>query len=154
MVEVSPYSTLYENFDDGGESVGNGTNNHAWSGGGLTILSQYVCGLEPIEAAWKTFKVKPQLGSLNFAETSNETFAGKISVKVENGNSGMDIKLSVPKESKAIVYVQEKYKSIKMNGQQIFKHKTVTNDLVKYNGLQESCNTFIIGEGEYHFSAD
>src|SRR5690606_11846477 len=50
MVEESPFTTLYENFGPprGTEQsgpIGHGTNNHAWSGGGLTILSQYVCGL-------------------------------------------------------------------------------------------------------------
>ena len=78
MIDVSPWTTLYENFGDGSDQVGHGTNNHAWSGGGLTILAQYVCGIEPVEPGWKTFKVRPQLGNLEYAETGNETFAGNI----------------------------------------------------------------------------
>ena len=57
----------------GKDGFGGGSTNHAWSGGGLTILAQYVCGLYPLEPAWKSFSVKPQLGTLKFAETSKVT---------------------------------------------------------------------------------
>jgi hypothetical protein len=124
MVEESPYSTLYENFatrnlHDGTGFIGYGSNNHAWSGGGLTILSQYVCGLSPIKPGWKTFRVKPQLGSLAYAETGNETIAGKVSVKVTRVNEGMDIELTVPNGSEAVVYVPARNKKVTMGGNKV-----------------------------------
>ena len=116
MVEKSPFTTLYENFGDGADRSGYGTNNHAWSGGGLTILSQYVCGIYPIEPAWKSFMVKPQLGSLEYAETGNETIAGKVGVKVTRLNAGMEMELTVPKGSEAVVYVSAKNKKVTIGG--------------------------------------
>ena len=111
MIE-SEYSTLYENFGGGEDRGGFGTNNHAWSGGGLTILAQYVCGLEPLTPAWKTFRVKPQLGTLEFAETGNETFAGRVDVTIKKVKSGMDMMLTVPQGSEALVYVSRKNKKV------------------------------------------
>ena len=40
---------------DGGigeNGYGGGSSNHAWSGGGLTVLAQYVCGVLPIESGY------------------------------------------------------------------------------------------------------
>lgn len=124
MVDVSPWTTLSENFGEKtdlarirlGDQTGMGTNNHAWSGGGLTLLSQYVCGLYPASAGWKNFYVKPQLGNLEFAETGNETVAGKVAVKITKVKNGMDIYLSVPENSVAIVYIPIKNKQVTING--------------------------------------
>src|SRR5690606_30385295 len=120
MVEESPFTTLYENFgpprgEEQSGPIGHGTNNHAWSGGGLTILSQYVCGLEPLEPAWKTFRVKPQLGSLAFAGTGNETVAGRVDVKIEKTNKGLKLELLVPEESEAVVYIPSRLKKVTAN---------------------------------------
>lgn len=142
MIDVSPWTTLYENFGDGADRAGFGTNNHAWSGGGLTILDQYVCGLYPIESAWKTFMVKPQLGNLEYAETGNETLAGKIAVKVTKVESGMDIELKVPSNSEAVVYVPEKNKNVTVNGEKI-----------KPNAKEEGYSLYQLAGGDYKIIA-
>jgi alpha-L-rhamnosidase len=135
MVDVSPWTTLYENFGDGADRAGHGTNNHAWSGGGLTILAQYVCGLYPLEPAWKTFMVKPQLGHLEFAATGNETVAGNVAVKVTKVKKGMDIELTVPKGSEAVVYVPVKNKKVTINGKNVVSYqKGGAYDLYRVNG--------------------
>ncbi len=69
------------------------------------MLSQYVCGLYPLEPAWKTFQVKPQPGFLKSAETGNETVAGDISVSIEQGKSSFTIDISVPDGTQAIVCI-------------------------------------------------
>jgi hypothetical protein len=130
MVNESPFSTLYEHFGDSEDAVSYGTNNHAWSGGGLTILSQYVCGLAPIEAGWKTFSVKPQMGNLTFVETGNEIVTGKISVKIQKNKSNMDIELLVPEQSSAVVYLPSKYKKVRINGILATSDKKEGNDLI------------------------
>lgn len=124
MVSNKDYSTLFEGWGIGEDGFGGGSTNHAWSGGGLTILAQYVCGLYPLEAAWKRFMVKPDLGGLEFAETSNETIAGKVSVKIAKTNTGLDIELLVPKESEAVVYIPQKAKSVVINGVEVNSNKT------------------------------
>ncbi|MDR1369212.1 MAG: glycoside hydrolase [Dysgonamonadaceae bacterium] len=117
VVNESPFTTLYEHFGDTMPDFG--TNNHAWSGGGLTILSQYVCGLAPLEPAWRKFMVKPQMGNLEYVETGNETVAGNISVKIVKNRSGMNMELMVPENSSAVIYLPSKYKKVTANGKSL-----------------------------------
>lgn len=153
MVEESEYTTLYENFSENNDIFGSGTNNHAWSGGGLTVLSQYVCGLYPLESAWKIFQVKPQLGSLKSATTGNETIAGKIDVKVEQDKSFFSINLNVPSGTQAIVCIPDDRDSIELNGTRIFKKKTVPNELASFIGSEDGYNRFKVGAGKFIFQA-
>ena len=119
MVDNKDHTTLFEGWGVGRNGYGGGSTNHAWSGGGLTILAQYVCGLYPLEPAWKKFMVKPDLAGLEFAETGNETMAGKVAVKVTKTKSGMDIDLTVPDGSEAVVYIPIKEKTVIINGQKV-----------------------------------
>ena len=152
MVE-SPYSTLYENFGDGADRAGHGTNNHGWSGGALTILAQYVCGLEPIEPAWKTFRIRPQLGSLEYVETGNETIAGRVSVRVEKNRSGMEINVLVPESSHAIVCIPGEYQSVSLNRRQIYNRRPLATQHSEYTGVDRGYNTFKVGSGTHTFRA-
>ncbi|MCK4853761.1 MAG: hypothetical protein KAT31_05860, partial [Bacteroidales bacterium] len=153
MVEESEYTTLYENFGGGKDMAGSGTNNHAWSGGGLTVLSQYVCGLSPIEPAWKTFQVKPQPGFLKSTATGNETIAGDISVRIEHDKSIFTINISVPTGTQAIVCIPADHKSIDINGTRVFKKKAVQNELASFVGKDDGYNRFKIGAGKFTFQA-
>jgi len=142
MIDVSPWTTLYENFGDGSDRAGHGTNNHAWSGGGLTILAQYICGIEPIKPAWRTFKVKPQLGNLEFVETGNETIAGKISVKIAKVKSGMDLEIKVPQGTEAVVYIPSTNAKVSIDGKKI-----------STNEKEEEYNLYRIEEGKHMIKA-
>ncbi|MEK9609592.1 MAG: alpha-L-rhamnosidase C-terminal domain-containing protein [Flavobacteriaceae bacterium] len=119
MVDNKDHTTLFEGWGIGREGYGGGSTNHAWSGGGLTILAQYVCGLYPLEPAWKSFMVKPDLAGLEFAETGNETIAGKVAVKVTKVKKGMDIELTVPNGSEAVVYVPVANKIVTIDGKKV-----------------------------------
>lgn len=141
MVSNKNHSTLFEGWGIGEDGFGGGSTNHAWSGGGLTILAQYVCGLYPLEPAWRKFRVKPDLGGLEFAETSNETIAGKVSVKIAKKDDGLYIELTVPKQSEAVLYIPKKMKSVIINGKK-----------VNSNNINESHKLFSLKGGEYKVS--
>ncbi len=57
MVNDPERTTLYEGWGIGPNGFPGGTTNHAWSGGGLTILSQYVCGVAPTEVGYKAYRI-------------------------------------------------------------------------------------------------
>jgi hypothetical protein len=155
MVEVSEFTTLYEVFSDELGEAGGGTNNHAWSGGGLTILSQYVCGLSPLEPAWKTFRVKPQLGTLKWAETGNETAAGRISVRVEAEKAFYKINLDVPGGSEAIVCIPARYKRTSINGTPVFaRGRALRQQLAVFEGPDGDYNRFRVAAGSFEFVAN
>ena len=119
MVDNPNHTTLFEGWGIGKSGFGGGSSNHAWSGGGLTILAQYVCGLYPLEAGWKKFMVKPDLAGLDFAQTSNETLAGKIGVKVIKTTKGMNLELTVPEGTEAVVYLSSETKDVRINDKKV-----------------------------------
>lgn len=143
MVDNLDHSTLFEGWGIGKDGYGGGSTNHAWSGGGLTILAQYVCGLYPLEAGWKSFMVKPQLSTLKYVETSNETIAGRVAVKITKTVEGMEINLSVPHGSEAVVYIPSKEKKVIVNG------KSVNSKL-----KDGDYNLFKLKAGDYSISAN
>ena len=135
MVESKEHSTLFEGWGSGKEGYGGGSTNHAWSGGGLTILSQYVCGLYPFEPGWKKFVVKPNLAGLLFAETGNITSAGNVAISLKKITSGININLIVPNESQAILHVPKEYQKVYINGKiSISKNVDSLNNLITLSG--------------------
>jgi hypothetical protein len=106
MIEC-PETTLWENFAPQGSSrPGSGTYNHAWSGGPLTMMHQYIAGIEPTAPGFKRFSVKPQLGPLKKVETTVPTPYGKIKVTARRkGSEKLALKLIVPRGTTAEVEV-------------------------------------------------
>lgn len=98
-------TTLWENFArPGSDEPGSGTYNHAWSGGPLTMMHQYIAGIEPIESGWRRFSVRPQLGPLKHVETVVPTPHGDIKLTVDRDEDNeLAIELSVPEGTAAEV---------------------------------------------------
>lgn len=98
-----PYSTLFEGWGIGADGFGGGTINHAWSGGPLTILSQKLCGIEPMEPGFKHFRIAPQLGSLNKASAVVPTAYGDIVVDIKKQDYKLNVRVVVPPGTSAVV---------------------------------------------------
>jgi alpha-L-rhamnosidase len=75
-------STLPELWTTRRAKPGPSTLNHSWTGGPLTLLSQYVAGLSPVEAGWTRYQIRPQLGSLRRVESVVDSASGRISAKL------------------------------------------------------------------------
>ena len=108
----SPITTLWELFDT---RELHGSYNHAWSGGPLIILSRYIAGVSPIKAGFETFQVKPELCNLKYVNTVVPTVRGNIKLDV-NQSTGYQMKLTVPRGTKAEVLLPEKYAKYSVNG--------------------------------------
>ena len=85
------YTTLWEDWKIGG--AGGGSINHGWAGGPLTLLSQYVAGIAPLEAGWKTFMIKPQLGNLKWVKCTVP--AGDQMIRVEVNKTDKSFSMQV-----------------------------------------------------------
>jgi len=96
MLNYKEYTTLFEGWGIGSEGFGGGTINHAWSGGPLTILSQKICGIEPVSPGFRTFRVAPQLGTLTEASATIASVNGEIKVDVLKKGKKLTIKVLVP----------------------------------------------------------
>ena len=143
MVNDKNYTTLFEDWRVGG--AGGGSTNHAWSGGTLTVLSQYLCGVEPLEPAYKTFKVEPQPASFKTASISIPTVAGTIRSEFDNNPNEFILKVTVPSNTHAIVYLPlSEGKTVSINGEQ--PTKLYSDVLAKYHKKDKSCYRLPAGE--------
>jgi len=148
----SPLSTLPEMW------VG-GTNNHAWTGGPLTLLSQYAVGVAPSEAAYKTFSVLPQMGELTAAKAHVDSVAGVIDVTLKRDEKTFNLDLTSPANTTAIVGIPKDALNtvarIEANGQAVWKAGQAAGQV---NGLTfESEDThyvqFRVAPGKWAFAA-
>lgn len=118
----APITTLYENFGDGKDREGNGTYNHAWSGGALTVLSQYAAGIAPTKPGFEEFAVLPQMGPLKRIRVVVPTKYGNIRLKLNNEKT-LSMDLTVPKGTEAIIGVPKEINpaNIRLNGKLVYK---------------------------------
>lgn len=103
MVNDSLHTTLFEGWDINNNAFGGGTTNHAWSGGPLTVIAQYLCGIRPLEAGYKTFAINPQPATFHQASITVPTVAGMIGSSWKISNGTFDWIISIPKATKAYV---------------------------------------------------
>lgn len=121
MVVSEEYTTLWEGWEyTGGAGMkyksGNGTYNHAWSGGGLTVLSQYIAGIEPLTPRFEKFSVCPNLASLEWVETSVPTVFGDIVMNARRNGDELHIDLTVPAGTTAEVRLPQGYSALTCSG--------------------------------------
>lgn len=105
MVNHPDHTTLFEGwFIDGKVDMG-GTVNHAWSGGPITVLGQYLCGISPVEPGFRLFRIDPQPAGISEASIDMPTVAGNIhsAYKVSDGKFRLDVK--IPDGTEALVYL-------------------------------------------------
>lgn len=107
MVNDTEHTTLFEGWEKGG--YGGGSTNHAWSGGALTVIAQYLCGIVPIESGYNVFKVAPCPVLFKHAAIEIPTVKGTIASSFKCNDSIFVLELTVPKKSKALVVLPEGY---------------------------------------------
>lgn len=90
-----PCTTLWEGWRWAPGDLG--SNNHAWAGGPLYLLSAYVAGVRPLEPGFRRFVVAPTLGHLRRVDCVVPTVRGNIAVEVRGGAGAVSVNLVVPK---------------------------------------------------------
>lgn len=147
MVNDGNYTTLFEDWRVGG--AGGGSTNHAWSGGTLTVISQYLCGLEPLEPAYKVFKVEPEPASFKTASISVPSVAGTIKSEFENSLDSFILKVTVPVKTHAVVCLpQSAGASVLINGKK--PAKSYIDVSPEYRNDRKLC--YQLPAGEYIIS--
>ena len=115
----SPLTTLWEGWGIGDEGFGGGSYNHAWSGGPLTIMSQYIAGIETTRPGFAAFDVRPHPAHLSHIRTVVPLSGGReIRFALERDAGQCCIRLEVPKGSEARFFAPEPYSRIWINGEE------------------------------------
>ena len=127
MIDSSS-TTLYEHWDPS-----EGTLNHAWSGGPLTLMSEYVAGVAPTKPGYETYQVLPQLAGLSSVKVSVPAVKGTIDADITSSAGKFSITLTSPPDTTATVGIPTKPFSggaagmkISVNGTEVFAAGTFT----------------------------
>ncbi len=116
MVNNAYFTTLFEGWGIGKNGFGGGTVNHAWSGGGLTILSSRLCGVRPLTPGYGRFLVAPQPGSVAAAAATLACVKGKIVTDFRNETRRFVLRVTVPAGATARVQLPGRYRAVQLNG--------------------------------------
>jgi len=121
MIQSSS-TTLWELWN-----ASDGTQNHAWSGGPLTLLSEYVAGVAPTTPGYTTYQVLPQLGDLSSVKASVPSTSGTIDVDIASTTGKFSIELTSPPDTTATIGIPTALFSsgaagmrISVNGTEVF----------------------------------
>ena len=130
MVE-SDLTTLWEGWEIGDENFGGGSYNHAWSGGPLTILSQYFAGISPVQPAFKEFEIKPVLDCFRHIQSITPTKWGKIEISITDEPDKIIAEVKIPQGTKGHFMIPERIKKYRING----KKKKRSSETVLKKGV-------------------
>lgn len=153
------YSTLWEGWGIGGSGFGGGTINHAWSGGALTVMSQYMAGIAPDSIAYKTYHVMPQMGPLKAVSAAVQSPRGEIRVDLKRLEDSFILQLVSPKDTTATVgipvNVLDRISAVKVNGKTIWQDGKAGRKIsdVEFFGSDEHYIKFNVQPGSYEFTA-
>lgn len=155
MVNNKYFTTLWEGWNYNDPKYGGGTINHSWSGGGLAVLSQYLCGVSPLEPSYQLFQIKPQMGKMKYASATVPTIIGNIKTSFVNKKASLKLTASVPDSSVAVIVLPKKtYRKVKLNGKTVWADGKYTKEtLPSSENKNESLLQFKVTAGEWDIKA-
>ena len=152
------YPTLFEMFALSAASGHGGvqTRNHAWSGGPLSLMYMYNAGITSTGAGFKTFKIRPQLGSLTNISAHTDTTNGLIEMSATKNSLNVTVptgctyaEICVPRLDTAT--------TIKLGGIIVYANGKAVSNLpagVTYVGEDADYVTFKVVAGTYSFTME
>ena len=126
----------------------NMTWNHAWGTAPANIITRKLMGIEPIEAGFKTFRIKPQPGNLRLAKIKMPTIRGFIECEWKKEAETFHFNVVIPANSKALIYLPTN-KMDKILESNVLAIKQLD---IRFKGIENNFSIFEIGAGQYSFS--
>ncbi len=94
--------------------------NHAWGAVPANVIPRKLMGVEPLEPGWGVFRVRPQIGSLEWATVTVPTIKGAVQVSCRREHAVYTVELTVPGNTAAQVelpYAGKKRPGLTVNGE-------------------------------------
>ncbi|MFC3198876.1 family 78 glycoside hydrolase catalytic domain [Parapedobacter deserti] len=115
--------------------------NHAWGAVPANTIPRKLMGVEPLTPGWSTFRIRPQIGSLEWATVKVPTIKGDITVFCRQDAPRYALKFTVPVNTSAYVELPIGRKG---------KPRVTVNDQEVHTDLKEgSINLPLLGAGAY-----
>jgi alpha-L-rhamnosidase len=147
-------TTLYELFGN------KGTYNHGWSGGPLTLLSQYCAGVAPETAGFESYHVYPEEGEVTNLKATVPSVKGDILVETAKDSAFYNLDLVSPINTVAKVGIPrlpfrgKTPASISINDEIAWEDGYyLENENFSFIGMTDKKIVFEVKPGTYHFSA-
>ena len=152
MVNHPQFTTLWEGWNFNDPKYGGGTINHSWSGGALTVLAQYLCGVAPVEPGYKLFQIKPNPGYMDTASATVSSVAGEIKTSFSNKQHQLIIYASVPATTAAVLSVPANFDKVTVNRKVVWKNGKYTRQ-AQAQLSQDGYLNFKVTSGEWELVA-
>jgi hypothetical protein len=95
---ASTITTLWEGWQVGSGTYGGGSYNHGWSGGPLTLMSEYIAGVRPVKDGFAEVLIQPQMGNLKWVDCAVPHQKGLIEVTLaKSDNNRLRAEITLPK---------------------------------------------------------
>ena len=152
-IAAGPLTTLPEEWGSGG------TDNHAWSGGPLTLLSQYIAGIAPLAPAYQTYQVRPQMGSLHRLHAVVDSVRGRIELDISRENNRCRLTLQSPGGTRAVVRLPvapRRPSRIVVNGKVVWEQGQTRARIagVTFNDVDADIARITVDGGKWEFEAE
>ncbi len=147
-----PISTLPERWDCDGY---NGSYNHGWSGGPLTLMSQKMAGISPVAPGCIECQILPQPGNVKHISASMLATHGLISVDLNNSHDHFEMSIDLPSPIRALAGVpvrSRSWRSISINGESVNLHRgrgIQASRQWQYQGQSRGFHLFALPPGKY-----
>jgi len=96
--------------------------NHVWGAVPANVIPRKLMGVEPMEPGWRTFRVRPQIGSLKWVNCKVPTIKGNIEVSCKQDQSTYSMQLVVPANTVGVVELPGELTNnprVKINGKSV-----------------------------------
>lgn len=118
--------------------------NHAWGAAPANLIPRRLMGIEPVEAGFRKFIIKPQPGTLEYAAITLPTVRGDVKAAFNNKpGQAFELNITIPANSAADVYIPCAAKP---------KFVLMDNTKVKYQKDGDFIIIKNIGSGNYQFT--
>lgn len=147
----SPVTTLWEGWAVGSGTYGGGSYNHGWSGGPLTLMSQYIAGLQPLEPGYQHIQIFPQPAGLQQAKMGAQSVIGWMESAFKQTETAFQINTNIPKGYPLLIglpQTKKPYSSITINNKVVWPEvRAASSSDAQYKGLHKGYHVFELPSG-------
>ena len=121
--------------------------NHAWGTAPANIIPRKLMGIEPLQPAFRKFRIKPQPNGIKKAFIKMPTIRGTIKVNWAANDSLFSLSITVPANSRAEVWLPAATGSVREQNSRISEMADI-----KSLGRKDGFSVYEIPAGYFNFS--